>query len=239
MGCRGNVAGSFEVVPLDGKSKAARKSSLEHWMKQVLKEMDKAAREPAVDPVHDLRVALRRCRSMGEGMYAIDPHSSWKKMRKAGKELFASLGELRDCHVLMEWTLRLGAADDRVSQGLIEHFRQKERALKLHVADAFQRFKREQWESWAQSLPQRAARVRLESGPFQSLALERWTQGRKLQSYAMKNLSPAGLHRLRIALKKFRYVVENFLPGLYESWTHGPKEMQDVLGEIHDLDLLW
>jgi CHAD domain-containing protein len=208
-------------------------------MKQVLKELDKAAQELAPDPVHDLRVALRRCRSMAEGLRAIDPDLSWKKMRKAGKELFTALGELRDVQVMMQWTTKIGAADDPVTLALLDNFRQQEPTLKQHVHEAFARFDRRQWERWAQSLPSRAARVPLGGEAFQCLALERLARARRMQSAALKPGNVAALHRLRIALKKFRYVVENFLPDRHEQWAQGLKQMQDLLGDIHDLDVLW
>ena len=69
-------------------------------MNRVLKEVERAGTDLAPDPVHDLRVALRRCRSMGDGLSAIDPNPSWKSMKKAGKALFDSLGELRDVQVM-------------------------------------------------------------------------------------------------------------------------------------------
>jgi CHAD domain-containing protein len=218
---------------------SGRKSSLGHWMKQVLKDLDKAAQDLAADPVHDLRVALRRCRSMAEGLQAIDPDPSWKKVRRAGKELFSSLGELRDCHVMMDWAARVGAPDDPVTQALNAYFKQQEQTFKQHVQHAFRRFDGKQWERWARSLPQRAARVPLGSEAFQCLALERWSQARRLQRTALKTGNPPAFHRLRIALKKFRYVVENFLPHFHKEWAQDLKEMQDLLGEIHDLDLLW
>lgn len=220
-------------------AKSSKKFSLNHWMNQVLKEADKASKDLSADPVHDLRVALRRCRSMAEGMQAIDPDSSWKKMRKAGKELFSSLGDLRDCQVMMEWTTKLGAATDLVTQSLLDHFKQQEQIFQGQVTDAFHNFDRKQWENWARSLPQRAARVPPGSEPVQCLALERWTQARRLQRTALKTGNPPAFHRLRIALKKFRYVVENFLPEIHENWVDGLKKIQDLLGEIHDLDLLW
>ena len=45
--------------------------------------------------------------------------------------------------------------------------------------------------------------------------------------------------RLRIGIKRFRYIVENFLPRQHALWGADLKEVQDILGEIHDLDVLW
>jgi exopolyphosphatase/guanosine-5'-triphosphate,3'-diphosphate pyrophosphatase len=45
-------------------------------------------------------------------------------------------------------------------------------------------------------------------------------------------------HRVRIALKRFRYTVENFLPRQYAEWADDLKSAQDWLGEVHDLDVL-
>ncbi|HEU5414621.1 MAG TPA: CHAD domain-containing protein, partial [Candidatus Angelobacter sp.] len=76
------------------------------------------------------------------------------------------------------------------------------------------------------------------SAPFQALAIERWTTARKLEPPALRSGSPAALHKLRIAIKKFRYLVENFLPQYRDAWVETLKKAQDLLGEIHDLDLL-
>lgn len=208
-------------------------------MEEVLKEAQKVATGFDADAIHDLRVALRRCRSIAEGFQAFDPDPAWKKMRKAGKELFAGLGDLRDCQVMMEWITRLGSAEDPITQKLLDFCREQERTSKIHAEQALQEFNRKQWQAWAKSLPRRTSRIRPGSAPFQSIALERWAEVRKLHASASGNRRKAAWHRLRIGVKKFRYVVENFLPDLHIRLGDGLKEIQDLLGEIHDLDILW
>src|SRR5205807_4191098 len=83
--------------------KNLKTTGLRYWMERVLAECDNAATGLQPDPVHDLRVALRRCRSLADGMIAMDPDRNWKAMKKAGKKLFESLGALRDLQIMMEW----------------------------------------------------------------------------------------------------------------------------------------
>jgi CHAD domain-containing protein len=80
--------------------KEQKKTGLALWMERVLEECDRASVECGADPVHDLRVALRRCRSIADGLLVIDPDPSWKEMKRAGRQLFRELGELRDAQVM-------------------------------------------------------------------------------------------------------------------------------------------
>jgi hypothetical protein len=43
---------------------------------------------------------------------------------------------------------------------------------------------------------------------------------------------------LRIGVKRFRYTVESLLPVRYEVWGEDLKRIQDLLGDVHDLDVL-
>lgn len=61
----------------------------------------------------------------------------------------------------------------------------------------------------------------------------------QLHRQALRNRTQNSYHQLRIGIKRFRYTVENFLPTLHENWEKDLKELQDTLGEIHDLDVLW
>lgn len=212
---------------------------LAHWMRRVPEECQRAAVDLAPDPVHDLRVALRRCRSMADGLMAVDPDRAWKDMKKAGRTLFRSLGELRDVQVMMDWVRKLGPADDSETQALLALLTTREQEQKTVAAQAVRSFDLRQWRKWSRELPRRAARIRPGSIVFQHLALERWTAAHELHRRALRNRSQIALHQLRIGIKRFRYIVENFLPQQHAAWSSDLKELQDLLGDIHDLDVLW
>src|SRR5271169_6800832 len=105
-----------------------KKAGLAFWAAKVLEEADKAGQDFAADPVHDLRVAIRRCRSMADGFLSVDPDPEWKQMKKLGKPLFSTLGDLRDTQVMSEWVTRLSEADDPVRHFLLHTLSDKELA---------------------------------------------------------------------------------------------------------------
>ena len=218
---------------------AEQKIGLAHWMKQVLNECDKVAKDFSADPVHDLRTALRRCRSIADGLMTFDPDPAWKKMKKAGKQLFRSLGDLRDIHVLGDWVKQLAPEDDLTGKILTDYVAEREQTFQSNAAAALNRFDRKLWIQWSEELPFRAAPIPAGSPMFAHLALEKWMAARDLHRAAMRARSGTAYHQLRIALKRFRYTVENFLPDLYEQWAKDLKDLQDALGEVHDFDVLW
>jgi CHAD domain-containing protein len=218
---------------------AKKKSGLAFWMHRVLEECDRASLAFAPDPVHDLRVALRRCCSMADGIAALDPDPAWKQMKKAGKSLFRSLGELRDLHVMQEWVQRLDRPGDPVTAPLLQSVGAREAPLQQEAMRALAEFDRKQWLRWSRSLPRRMARFRPGGLVFRHLALERWTEAHKLHRQALRAGSASAFHRLRIGIKRLRYIVENFLPDQHAAWSDDLKHLQDILGEVHDLDVLW
>jgi CHAD domain-containing protein len=218
---------------------AKKKSGLAFWMQRVLEECDRASVAFEPDPVHDLRVALRRCTSLADGIAAIDPDPAWKEMKKAGKRLFRRLGELRDVHVMQEWVHQLDSPGDPVTAPLLQSIAAREIPLQQEAMQALAEFDRKQWLRWSRSLPRRMAKFRPGSLIFRHLALERWTAAHRMHRQALRSGSSAPFHRLRIGIKRFRYIVENFLPEQDAAWSDDLKHMQDLLGEVHDLDVLW
>ncbi|MGZ4733101.1 MAG: CHAD domain-containing protein [Terriglobales bacterium] len=243
--------------------KQYKPTGLRYWMLRVLEECGNAAADFQPDPVHDLRVSLRRCRSLADGMIAMDPDREWKSMKKAGKKLFQSLGALRDVQIMMEWIDQLEFAamqgtptstvpkaqaeptnppefsEETEVEALLQILRSRESEHKHEARTALEEFDRKQWRQWSETLPARAARIRPGSAVFKHLALERWSAARQLHTRALRTQSGIALHSLRIGIKRFRYIVENFLPEEHQLWGNDLKHVQDLLGEIHDLDVLW
>jgi len=175
---------------------------------------------------------------MADGFLSVDPDPAWKQMKRLAKPLFSSLGDLRDTQVMMEWVAKLSRSGDPVGESLSAALAQKEIALKLAAQDALAGFDRKQWASLNAHLAKRTGRVPLEGLVFQHLALERWMEAHQLHRRALRNRSGVGYHQLRIGIKRFRYTVENFLPQRHAQWAKDLRELQDILGEVHDLDVL-
>jgi CHAD domain-containing protein len=209
-----------------------------YWMERVIAEREKASQSFHADAVHDLRVALRRCRSMAEGFQSVNGDPSWGKMRRAGKVVFSALGELRDTQVLLEWVERLRSRCPAVAERLNSHCLQRETELKTTASDVVDKFDTERWLQWAHKLDELVRALGNPTEVFQVLALERYLSARELHAAALRNRSQVSLHQLRIGLKKFRYIVENFLPEQDRSWGKDLRRIQDLLGEVHDLDVL-
>ena len=249
--------------PVNSKTASKPKLGLRFWMERVLEECDRAAAGFEADPVHDLRVAIRRCRSLADGLMAMDPDPSWKEMKKAGRRLFRALGELRDMQVMQEWIEKLSGAaegdkptlaqrtrkdgasasrvstEDPVVAKLLNHVHTREAECKQLAWKDLNQFDKKRWRQWSRTLPGRAARLRPGNVVYLHLALEKWTDAYELHKRAVRTRSQIALHELRIGIKRFRYTVENFLPAQHALWGRDLKELQDLLGEVHDLDVLW
>src|SRR4029077_3154028 len=113
---------------------------LSFWMDRVLKELENVRSSPDADAVHDLRVAIRRCRSVAAAMEEVDPDPAWPAMRKIARKLFRSLGALRDAQVMDEWVKKLAPETDPVRAHLQPTFESKMAALRGNAQRAAGKF---------------------------------------------------------------------------------------------------
>lgn len=225
------------VTPLSAGAHVEHRD-LSFWMDQVLKELESVRASASMDAVHDLRVAIRRCRSVAAAMEEIDPDPAWPEMRKAARKLFRALGALRDAQVMDEWVKKLGPETDPVRAHLVATFEAKEPQLRDEALRAVAKFDQRAWKHLARTLRQRGRLVPAGSLAAECLGLERFESAKELHAKALRTEKPKPWHALRIGLKRFRYTVESLLPAQYAIWSEHLKRVQDLLGEIHDLDVL-
>ena len=224
-----------------GTSLRARRPSrlgLHSRMSRVLKELHRLRKSADADAVHDLRVAIRRCRSVATVMEEIDGDRTWRAVKKLPRRLFRTLGVLRDLHVLEDWVKRLASPDDPLRARLLEVLEDRQATPHDQVRRAIRAFDQDAWERLARTAPQRARLVPPNSLTAHCLALERYEDFRRLHVRAVRTEAPAPWHALRVGLKRFRYTVENLLPERSAIWDESLAEMQGLLGEVHDLDVL-
>jgi CHAD domain-containing protein len=211
---------------------------LQYWMERVLKELESVREAPEPNVVHDLRVAIRRCRSVAAVMEEVDPDPAWKTMRKLGRKLFRQLGELRDTQVLEEWAGSLGPETDALRERVLSSLVNQEKQLQQLALKAAEKFDQKSWKKLEHKLQRRSRLVSLNGLAAECLGLERLEGAKELHVRALRAEKPEAWHSLRIGVKRFRYTVESMLPARYEEWGENLKRIQDLLGEVHDLDVL-
>jgi CHAD domain-containing protein len=192
------------------------------------------------DEVHDSRVATRRLRA------ALKLFGDEGRVQKADGLVSAlqdALGEVRDIHVQMDAFAKLGAKAQPAERSALRHLRQslaseltpRVRAMHTAVSD---------WEK--KGLPGLA---RLETlKPPGKLGGHRTREAlvgqlEKLEARiigAVEDPSPRPMHKLRIAVKRFRYALELLEPAMpeevgqiYEALV----PLQETLGQLHDTDV--
>jgi CHAD domain-containing protein len=212
--------------------------SLSHWMNRVLEELGDLQSSPDPDTVHDLRVAIRRCRSLAAVMEEIDPDPAWPEMRKVARKLFRGLGALRDAQVLEEWIGKLGPDNDLVGAQILASLESDEKQRSDDASRVAAKFDEKEWSSLEQKLRKRVRLIPVGGLAAECLALERFEEAKELHSRALRTEKSKPWHGLRIGIKRFRYTLESLLPEHYAAWSENLKRLQDILGEVHDLDVL-
>ena len=199
------------------RSRAAERAAV------VNQERERVLRDPAEEPVHDLRVALRRMEQIFE-LFDTEPLAfDVQHAQTLLKDWLRAAGRVRDCDVVMP-LLQAPWTNDLLA------YRQERSMELLDVLSA------------APSMP--APRVRNSPVTEEVAQFARITLPREAKAYfragaraARKNHSLGRLHEFRLHGKSLRYSVELFEP------LYGPriavlqkmlKRTQQLLGEMAD-----
>jgi CHAD domain-containing protein len=229
------MTSTISTMPARSPAKAF---GLEVWMQRVLERAGQAQRRWDAGDVHALRVALRRCRTMADALGEVSPDPAWRKIKKSSRAVFRVTGDLRDIHVQRTWIRELSPSGDPLRKRLLLALARKERAHCQPADEVLDDFDRKDWRKLLRKAGRRAHFFPVESVVFQRLALTQLNAAIELHRAALKKRTATAWHRCRIGIKKFRYLVENFLPQRYEAWSGDLKCLQDLLGDMHDLDVL-
>jgi CHAD domain-containing protein/CYTH domain-containing protein len=204
------------------------------------------------EALHDFRVGLRRLRST---LRAYEPYlagSVGRKDRRRVRRLARATGGARDAEVHIEWLEKrrdpLSKAEKAGARWLLARLRDAqadaEEAMRAEVARDFTR------ERWRLARRLRFFRVEVAlddpaGGPLLATVLGRLALDavREVEEHLARVRSIADqeeAHEARIAAKRLRYLVEPF----QQEAALGPesvkrmKKLQDVLGEMHDAEVL-
>jgi CHAD domain-containing protein len=214
------------------------RAGLKDWMDCALERVEKVQPEFEAKAVHDLRVALRRCRTMAAVLREVTPYSNWHKIKKLSRDLFHSLGALRDVQVQRTWVKKLTSPGEAGRNSLLRRLRAREASVRKDARHALKSFDAKQWRKLAHRIESESTFFPPESVVFQRLASKQLNESVAAYGSAKRSRGSLAWHRTRIELKKFRYVVENFLPQRHQAWSADLKNVQDLLGDVHDLDVL-
>ncbi len=217
--------------------------ALKRALERALRNHRRAGKKLKANPVHDLRVSLRRCRSLAEGLSAIDPDPIWRRLRKASKKQQSALSDLRDLQVLESWLKPLRLTAGPVGEALAARLKKERRRAKKKASRSLDSFPRGRWKRWLRRLPAHADLIPANQGRVAQLVLEQLTRvvelhNRWVSEKEKEEPDPEVWHALRVTVKRFRYMVESFLPEKSEAWGEELSHAQDLLGEGHDLDVL-
>ncbi len=190
--------------------------------------------------VHDLRVALRRTRTILEvGRTVLGPFHA-DEVRRALRDLQCASGALRDEEVLLELLASLGVHRPDV-QSWVDARKRREARLR----SALRRKIREGDLDRSRGLL--AALVAFRIKPSRDRRLTKFARRavedarRSVDRRRSVPLDDAdALHRVRIAYKRLRYTVETFanvLPGDLASLAQPAARFQSRLGQLHDADV--
>jgi CHAD domain-containing protein len=203
----------------------------------------RAGRRGIDDAVHDLRTSARRLLSVLESIEAVQDCKAVRRLARRVKRILDRLSVPRDLSVEQTTLARVGgnvvavrSFERQLDREYHESLRQSQRAL--------DRVKMGELRSDEKGIERRLERGGATEGAVRRdlLGAARAACDRVLRMRALIDLSRVQtLHRTRIALKNFRYLMEAMsplVPGATRAALEALHGLQTTLGDLHDLEVL-
>jgi CHAD domain-containing protein len=189
------------------------------------------------DPIHDLRVAIRRFQQALVIFKDHFPPRDVKKIKRRLKDLMDLSGPVRDCDIAMKELAKSGLPAAAPLKAKVAE-RRKESLAPLVTA-------LRRWGARNTSSKWRPVLSAGSNGADQDAVARPAKMAKKFLSggdkAAQKKASAEELHQYRIEAKKFRYTLEIFQPAFgaaAKEWLNRLKKVQTLLGDIHDYQMV-
>jgi CHAD domain-containing protein len=199
------------------------------------------------ESVHDLRVATRRLISTLELVDCIQPEAQLRKARRALKKHLDRFGPLRDVHVQLLTIDKMLSSFPEL-QGFYDFLSGREGKLTRRLGSELRRVKTRKIGKRIvaavkrlEALPDTPT-VRSETCSAAVRAIETAYNQVIERKQAITPAHGSSIHRMRVAFKKFRYMVEALGPLQGRTSSKQLKAMnafQDSMGDIQDAEVLF
>jgi len=203
-------------------------------------ELNTCRSEFSEEAVHDFRVATRRLLSSLDLLRAVMPDPGIQKIRRILKDQLDNLDDLRDVQVL------LADISETIHEiPTLQHFQKYlQRKEKKLLRGAHKEISSLKIGSVSKRVNKLSQIIEVSSQPdLNTSVFSAVDEAYAIvtQRYALIDPSqPATIHRLRIAFKKFRYMIEAIYPILQNPAPDYLQKLQDyqaAMGEIQDMEV--
>jgi CHAD domain-containing protein len=192
------------------------------------------------EKVHDLRVATRRLLAVLEIIWIFDQHSCLKKLRRSLKAQLDGFDDLRDVQVMLAII-----SENIENLSNLEPFQQY---LEKREKRLMRAAKKQVCAIKSTNINQRLLKVReslmaqfIDDFPSRLLQAADKAYQKVKQRYGWIDPDlPATIHSVRVAFKKFRYIIEcvqPVLPGFPETQFKRMRDYQTLMGNIQDAEV--
>ena len=194
--------------------------------------------------VRDLRVSTRRLLSLLEFIRSMAPSSRLQQMRRSLNDQLDKLDELRDVQLMKAEICQVPDEAQADVKPFMKYLNKQEKKLLKSAADQIPSFKKKSLSRRIGMIRKSLSQLTLSSGIQELQLLEPMDEAFSVvmrRSEFLDANRPATIHRLRIAFRKFRYLMEiinPILPAFPKENLAEMREYQKAMGKIQDIEIL-